>query len=200
MGLEILYLRGQGLECLYHLRLPFSSSAHFPLSPLPTHNSCSPLVGQQLTAAMWTVLSVLVEGAWVPIGVLSVGWLPFESRASCSGRENQAVAQVQVGGGSERNESMELGGIEGHQVVWTADHLQKSGPERSLNCIGEGQYNSQKCLHSFQQLDIQLGGEDTSSLDQHRPHDRRNEDSSDISRDLQTLCILPIRAHLGLSL
>ena len=90
--------------------LTFSSSAHFPLSPLPTHNSCSPLVGQQLTAAMRTVLSVLVEGAWVPMGVLSVGRLPFESRASFSGRENQAAAQVQVGGGSERNESMELGG------------------------------------------------------------------------------------------
>ena len=44
------------------------------------------------------------------MGVLSVGLLPFESRSSCSGRENQAVSQVQVGGGSERNESMELGG------------------------------------------------------------------------------------------
>ena len=28
------------------------------------HNSCFPLFGQQLTAAMWTVLSVFVEGAW----------------------------------------------------------------------------------------------------------------------------------------
>ena len=62
----------------------------FPsLSP----SSCSPLVGQQLTAAMRTVLSVLVEGAWVPMGVMSVWWLPFESLASCSGRENQSVAQ-----------------------------------------------------------------------------------------------------------
>ena len=63
VGLEIFYLRGQGLECLYHFRL---------LSPRPLisfslpfqHNSCFPLFDQQLTAAMWTVLSVLVEGAW----------------------------------------------------------------------------------------------------------------------------------------
>ena len=82
----------------------------------------------------------------------------------------------QVGSGTERNESMELGGIEGDQVGWTADHLQKSGRggsrrglERPWKSVGGG-------LHSVQQLGIQ----------------QSNEDSSDI----HTVCILPIRAHL----
>ena len=40
--------------------LTFSSSLSLPFQ----HNSRFPLFGQQLTAAMWTVLSVFVEGAW----------------------------------------------------------------------------------------------------------------------------------------
>ena len=148
---------------------------------------------------MRSVLSVLVDGAWFPMD----GWFPFESRASCSGRENQAVAQVEVGRGAECSETTVFGGSEGVQVGWTADVLQKSGRggssrglERPWKSVGEGQFNSQGCFHPVQHLDMQLGGEVTSSLEQHRLPGRRNEDSSDISRELQTLSILPIRAHV----
>ena len=44
----------------------FSSPAHSPLSPSPTHISRSHLFGEQLTAAMRSLLSVLVEGHGSP--------------------------------------------------------------------------------------------------------------------------------------
>ena len=100
IGLEFLYLRVQGLERLYHLRL--RSPRPLMSFSLPfQHNSCFPLVGQQLTAAMWTVLSVLVEGAWSLLiarvwGVFRASLVP----AVLVG-ENQAVAQDEVGRGTE---------------------------------------------------------------------------------------------------
>ena len=73
MGLEFLYLRGQGLERLYHLRLR-SPRPLIPLSlPLQLTPRVLPLFGEQLTAAMRSLLSVLVEGAWVPMDGTSVG-------------------------------------------------------------------------------------------------------------------------------
>ena len=59
---------------------------------------------------------MLVEGAWVTMDSTSVGSFPFESRASCSGRENQAVAQDEVGRSAECSETTVLGGSEGVQV------------------------------------------------------------------------------------
>ena len=90
---------------------------------------------------------------------MSVVWFPFESRASCSGRENQAVAQVQVGRGAESSKTTVFGGSEGVQVGLTADGLQKSGRggsrrglERPWKCVGEGQDNSQGCSHPMHHL------------------------------------------------
>ena len=147
---------------------------------------------------MRTVLSVLVEGAWVPMGVMSLGLLPFESRASCSGRENQAVAQVEVRRGAECSETTVFGGSEGVQVGRTAGDLQKSdrvgsrrGLERPWRSVGKGQVNLQGCSHPVHHLDSQLSGEVTSSLVQHR-----RPGSSEFSSGPHTLSILPIRAHV----
>ena len=169
-----------------------------PISlPLQLTPRVLPPFGEQLTAAMRSLLSVLVEGAWVPMEGSRVERVPRESRASCSGRENQAVAQDEVGRCAECCETTVLGGSEGVQVGWTAAHLQKSGrggsrlgPERSLKSIGEGQFNSQGCLHPVQHLDIQLGGEVT--LDSHHRSGQMNEDSSELPREPHALTILPI--------
>ena len=88
---------------------------------------------------MLSVLSVLFEGAWVPMDCMS----------GCSGGENQSVEQVEVGRGAECSETTVLGGSEGIQLGRTADDLQKSdrggsrwGLERPWRSVGEGQVNS----------------------------------------------------------
>ena len=152
---------------------------------------------------MRSLLSVLVEEAWVPMDGTSVVWFPFESRASCSGRENQTVAQDEVGRAAECSETTVFGGSEGVQVGGTADDLQKSvrggsrrGLERPGRSVGEGQVNSQGCSRPVHHLDTQLSGEVTSSLEQHRRPGRMKEVSSEFSREPHTLSILPIRAHV----
>ena len=134
----------------------FSSPAQSHLSPSPTHTSRSPLFGEQLTAAMRSLLSVLVEGAWVPMDGTSVGRVPCESSASCSGRENQAVAQDEVGRGTECCETTLLCSSEGVQSGesaaghrWSVQVGTEQGLERPGRCVGGAQANSQVSYTPF---------------------------------------------------